>query len=164
MSEINAVQDGMVLTLEYVLTVDGEVVDQSSDTGPIEFLQGHGQIIPGLEKALYGMTVGESKQVTVAAVDGYGEIDEEDFAVIPRAEFPDEVPLEIGVELQLRDQDDDVFDAFIEEVRDDSVLLNFNHPLAGKELVFAVTLVDLRAATEEELDHGHVHDAHHHHE
>lgn len=162
MSEMNLVKDGMVITLDYVLTVEGEVVDQSSDTGPIEFLQGYGQIIPGLEQALYGMAVGESKQVTVAAVDGYGEVDEDDFAVIPRSEFPDEVPLEVGVELQLRDQDGDVFDAFIEEVRDDSVLLNFNHPLAGKELVFAVTLIGLRAASEEEIDHGHVHSGHHH--
>ena len=164
MSEKNTVQDGMVITLDYVLTVDGEIIDQSSDAGPIEFLQGYGEIVSGLERALYGMAVGDSKQIAVAAADGYGEVDEEDYAVIPRTEFPDEVPLEVGVELQLRDQDGDVFDAFIEEVREESVLLNFNHPLAGKELHFSVTLVDLRDASEEELDHGHVHGEHHHHD
>jgi FKBP-type peptidyl-prolyl cis-trans isomerase SlyD len=156
------VQEGVVVTLDYVLRVEGELIDQSADTGAIAFLQGYGQIVPGLEQALYGMAIGDSKQVLVAPTDGYGEVDQEDFAEIPRSEFPSEVPLQEGVELQLRDQDGDVFDAFIEEVRPDTVLLNFNHPLAGKELNFQVTVVDLRPATEEELDHGHVHDGHGH--
>lgn len=161
MTDKSTVQDGMVITLDYILTVDGEVLDESADSGPIEFLQGYGQIVTGLERELYGMAAGESKEVTVAAVDGYGEIDEDNYAVIPRAEFPGEVPLEVGVELQLRDQDGDVFDAYIEEVRDESVLLNFNHPLAGKVLLFSVTVVSLRDASPEELDHGHVHNHHH---
>ena len=151
------IQDNVVVTLDYILTVDGEIVDKSDDTGPIQFLQGFGQIVPGLENALYGMVVGESKRVLVSPDDGYGVEDEDAYAEIPRSEFPPEIPLEVGVELQLKDQDGDVFDAYIEELREDTVLLNFNHRLAGKELEFSVKVVDLRSATEEELDHGHVH-------
>jgi FKBP-type peptidyl-prolyl cis-trans isomerase SlyD len=156
------VQDNLVVTLDYILTVDGEIIDQSGDAGAIEFLQGYGQVIPGLERALYGMAVGDHKQVSISAADGYGEIDEEAYAEIPLSEFPPEIPLEEGVELQLKDQDGDVFDAYIEEVLENTVLVNFNHPLAGKALHFVVTLVGLRSATEEELDHGHVHGGHDH--
>ncbi len=155
------IQDDVVVTLDYILKVDGEVIDQSGDDGAIEFLQGYGQVIPGLEQALYGMAIGDHKVVSVAPADGYGEFDEEGYAKIPRGEFPDEIPLEEGVELQLKDKDGDVFDAFIEEVDEDIVLINFNHPLAGKELQFEVTVIDLRPATKVELDHGHVHSGHH---
>jgi FKBP-type peptidyl-prolyl cis-trans isomerase SlyD len=156
------VQDDVVVTLDYILTVDGEIIDESGEAGAIEFLQGHGQVIPGLERALYGMTVGDHKEVLIAPVDGYGEYDEEAYAEIPLSEFPPEIPLEEGVELQLKDQDGDVFDAYIDEVRENTVLLNFNHPLAGKELYFEVTLLGLRPATEKEIDHGHVHSHDHH--
>jgi FKBP-type peptidyl-prolyl cis-trans isomerase SlyD len=156
------VQDDVVVTLDYILTIDGEIVEESGNAGAIEFLQGHGQVIPGLERALYGMAIGDHKQVSISPVDGYGEYDEEAYAEIPLSEFPPEIPLEEGIELQLKDQDGDVFDAYIDEVRENTVLLNFNHPLAGKALDFEVTLSGLRLATEEELDHGHVHSHDHH--
>ncbi len=152
------VQDNMIVTLDYALKVDNQIVDASKDNGPIQFLQGAGQIIPGLERALYGMEVGESKQVTVQPADGYGEYDEDGYAKIPRSEFPASIPLEEGVQLQLRDRDGDIFEAYIEDIEDESVLLNFNHPLAGKVLDFDVTVVALRQATQEEIEHGHVHD------
>lgn len=151
------VGDNDVVTLEYTLTVDGEVVDSSKDHGPIAFIQGQGQIIPGLEKALYGMAVGESKQVVVPPAEAYGESDPEAFLEIPASEFPPEIPLEPGVGIQLRDPSGQVFDAFIDRVEGDTVVLNFNHPLAGKELHFEVKVVGIREATEEELAHGHVH-------
>jgi FKBP-type peptidyl-prolyl cis-trans isomerase SlyD len=154
------IQDGVVVTLEYTLTVDGQVVDSSkSEEGsePIEFIQGEGQIIPGLESALYGMTVGDSKHVSVTAADGYGDLDDEAFADVPRAEFPPQIPMEIGVQLSLRDENGDEMDAIIASVGKDTVRLDFNHPLAGKDLTFDVTVADLREATEEELEHGHVH-------
>ena len=156
------VQDNMVVTLDYVLKVDGKVVDQSSDTGTIEFLQGQGQVIPGLENALYGMAVGETRQFNVMPAEGYGHVNEDDFAEIPLSEFPKEIPLEEGIELQLKDQDGELFEAYVDEVRENTILLNFNHPLAGKELDFEVTVVDLRPATAEELDHGHAHSGHTH--
>jgi FKBP-type peptidyl-prolyl cis-trans isomerase SlyD len=161
-NETDAIQDDVVVTMEYTLTVNGEVVDSSEDNEPIQFIQGKGQIIPGLERELYGMTVGESKRVTVAPREGYGEEDPDAFATLPRSQFPPQIPIEPGIELQLRDEDGQVLDARIESVQGDTVELNFNHPLAGKELNFAVTVVELRQATMEELEHGHVHGGHDH--
>jgi FKBP-type peptidyl-prolyl cis-trans isomerase SlyD len=151
------VEKDVVVTLDYTLKVAGEIVDTSAGGDPIVFLQGHGQIIPGLESALYGMSIGDSKKVEVAPQDGYGEIDEKAFTMIPRDEFPSDIPLEPGVGLRLRDDDGEVMDAQIASVDADNVRLDFNHPLAGKDLHFSVTVVDLREATEEELEHGHVH-------
>lgn len=159
----NSIQDDVVVSLEYTVTVDGKVVDTTQDAEPIQFIQGKGQIVSGLEKALYGMSVGESKDVIVAPVDGYGEEDADAIAEIPRREFPPEIPLEPSVELQLKNQEGDELEAYIVSVNKDTVYLNFNHPLAGKELHFSVKVVLLRGATEEELDHGHVHIQEHNH-
>jgi FKBP-type peptidyl-prolyl cis-trans isomerase SlyD len=150
------VKKDLVVSLDYKLQVDGEVID-SSEQDPIQFLQGHGEIIPGLEKELYGMKVGDHKDVVVPASQGYGEFDPEAFAEIPRTEFPKDFPLEPDVEVQLRDEDGEVVDAFIESLDDKMVYLNLNHPLAGKELHFSVTVAALRDPTPEELEHGHVH-------
>jgi FKBP-type peptidyl-prolyl cis-trans isomerase SlyD len=152
------VADDLVISMDYELTVDGEVVDGSEDE-PIQFLQGHGNIIAGLEEQIYGMAVGESRKVTVPAKDGYGAFDPEQLVEIPRDEFPEEIPLELGVELEMKDEDDDTLYARIAEIEAEIVILDFNHPLAGKDLHFDVTVVDIRAATPEELEHGHVHDS-----
>jgi FKBP-type peptidyl-prolyl cis-trans isomerase SlyD len=151
------VDKDMVVSLDYTLKVDGVVVDSSDKSEPIQFIQGHGHIISGLENELYGMQVGEKKQVSVSANDGYGEVDKSAFAEIPRDEFPPDIPLKTGIGLQLRDQDGNIVEGYIREVGEKSVRLDFNHPLAGKDLDFAVEVVDLRDATAEELSHGHVH-------
>ena len=155
--EKRVIRDNDVVSLEYTLKVDGEVIDSSEGHGPIDFIQGQGQIIPGLEKELYGMAVGESKEITISPAEGYGEPNPEAFMDVPKSEFPPEIPLEPGVGIQLRDPSGQVFDAFIEEVSEDTVRLNFNHPLAGKELNFQVKVVGIREATPEEIAHGHVH-------
>ncbi len=146
-----------VVSLEYTLTVDGQVIDSSEGHGPIEYIQGQGQIILGLEKATYGMAVGESKEVVVPPAEAYGEADPNAFVEVPKSEFPPEIPLEVGTPLQLRDNQGQIFDATIAEIKEDSVVLNFNHPLAGKTLTFQVKVVGIRSATPEELEHGHVH-------
>jgi FKBP-type peptidyl-prolyl cis-trans isomerase SlyD len=151
------VQDDTVVTLDYTLTVEGEIIEQSKSSGAIQFIQGRGEIVPGLENALYGMRIGDSKQVSVPPEEGYGEEDRDAYAEIPRREFPADFPLEVGVELQLRDEDGDVLEAYIQEVGDDFVLLNFNHHLAGKTLDFSISVADLRLATLEEMVHGHAH-------
>lgn len=150
--------DNVVVSLEFTLTVDGEVVDTSDGDEPIRFIQGQGQIVPGLEQALYGMATGESKELAIPPKDGYGEHDPNAYADIPRAEFPSEIPLEPGVELELKNKTGDILEASIESVGEDNVRLNFNHPLAGKILNFSIKVIELRYATPEELDHGHVHD------
>lgn len=156
-SEFTKVENDLVVNLEYTLTVDGEVVDSSEEDGPIDFIQGRGNIIPGLEKALDGMKLGESKKVTVPAKEAYGDFDPEAYEEIDLADFPEEIPLEVGVELAVEDEDGQATSAVIEEVGETTVTLNFNHPLAGKDLEFDVKIAGIRAATAEELEHGHVH-------
>ena len=163
MTELKKVDDGQVVSMHYTLHVNGQVLDSSEGGEPLQFIQGMGHIIPGLEHELYEMKIGDSKKVVVAAKDGYGEIDTEAFMDVPRDSFPPEVPVEIGTELELRDQSDHPVYARIETITEENVRLNMNHPLAGKELHFDVKIADLRPATEEEVSHGHVHDHGHNH-
>ncbi len=151
------VEDGLVVSMEYTLTVDDEIFDSADSTDPIEFIQGIGNIIPGLERELYGMKIGESKDIVVASEDGYGEIDEESYVELAPDEFPDDIPLEVGVTIEMDDEDDNHLEATIDEVGDDYVVLNFNHPLAGKALHFSIKIAAIREATAEEIEHQHVH-------
>jgi len=155
------IRDGSVVTLGYTLTVDGSVIDTSEGEGntPVQFIQGAEQIVPGLENALYGMAEGDSQNVVVLAADGYGEYDPEAFADVPRSEFSSEIPLDPGVILHLRDNEDNVYETTVISANKDTVRLTFNHPLAGKELHFSVKVLAVRDATTEELEHGHVHDS-----
>jgi len=157
------IKDGQVVSMEYTLKVDGNVADSSEGREPLEFVHGAGNIIPGLEREMTGMAVGESKEVVVAAVDAYGEEDESAFMEVPRAQFPEEIPVKIGTEIQVQNQAGQPMYARIEKVEDENVRLDFNHPLAGKELHFAVKVVGLRDATPEEKEHGHVHGPGHQH-
>ena len=161
MTEQLKVDDGQVVSMDYILQVDGKIADSSEAGKPLQFIQGMGHIIPGLENELYGMKVGENKKVDVPAKDGYGEVDSEAFMVVPRDAFPTNVPLEIGTELELREQSGHNMLARIETFSEENIRLNMNHPLAGKELHFDIKIAGLRLATEEEVSHGHVHDLAH---
>lgn len=160
----DSVQDGLVVSMEYTLTVDGEVLDSSKDAGPIEFLAGYENIVPGLEREMLGMKIGESKDVVVLPEDGYGEFDEDAFMDVPRSEFPIDMELELGMELGVSDEDGNQQMAFIESFDNDTVRLDFNHPLAGAELSFSVKVIGVREPTREELEHGHVHEEGHDHD
>ena len=166
MSDALKIKNGVVVSLDYTLRLDdGQIVDSSEGDAPLQYLHGYGQIIPGLEKALLGLSVGDSKKVTVPAAEAYGEVNMEAFEIVPRSMFPDDLELEEGLELSLRDvETDEPFDASIAEIRENEVMLDFNHPLAGETLHFEITIPALRLATEEELAHGHAHDGdgHHH--
>lgn len=163
-SPLMVAQD-LAVSLDYTLRLnDGEVVDSSAGREPLTFLQGHGQIIPGLESALLGMKVGEEKEIVVAPVDGYGEIEPDSLQQVPRNTFPPDMALEPGLGLHVRDSDTgEVFQVFVADVRPDGVVLDFNHPLAGETLYFHVKVAGLRPATPEELAHGHVHGPGHEH-
>jgi FKBP-type peptidyl-prolyl cis-trans isomerase SlyD len=163
MNEQLKVNDGHVVSMDYTLHVDGKVVDSSEGGEPLQFIQGMGHIIPGLENELYDMKVGDNKLVVVSAKDGYGEVDVEAFMDVPRESFPIDVPLEKGTELELRDQSGHPMFARIDIVSENNIRLNMNHPLAGKELHFDVKIAALRPATEEEVSHGHVHTKNHNH-
>lgn len=159
------VSDDMVVQLDYTLTLsDGEIYDSSEETGPLEYIQGQGHIISGLEEALYGMTVGDEKDIVVTPDVGYGEYDPEAMQTLPRDLFPADMELEPGMALDLYDEDaDEEIEAYVTEVADDSIVVDFNHPLAGETLNFHVKVVGVRPATREEIDHGHVHsDGHSH--
>jgi FKBP-type peptidyl-prolyl cis-trans isomerase SlyD len=157
-NEPQFVNDHLVVSLQYSLTVEGKVVDSADKDDPLEFIQGQGDIIPGLESQLYGMAIGENKKVPVEPKQAYGEIDPDARVEVPRNQFPAEIPLKKGIQLQVQNNDGEVMDAFIDSFTKDTIRLDFNHPLAGKQLLFDVTVVSLREATEEELAHGHVHD------
>ncbi len=152
------IENDIVVVMNYSLSVDGEVVDSSEESGPISFLQGRGNIIAGLEREIAGLKIGDSKNVTVLPADGYGELDNDNFVDVPRAEFPAEIPLELGTEIQVAMDDGSEDTAVISDINPDSIQLDFNHPLAGKTLEFQVTITDLRQPTDEELEHGHVHE------
>lgn len=163
MSNKPSVSKDQVVSMEYTLWVDGAVVDSSEGQPPLEFLAGQKNIISGLEREMLGMKIGESKEVIINPADGYGEYNEDAFAEVRRAEFPKDMPVEAGLELEVSDQSGQPMYARIDGVEGETVRLNFNHPLAGKELRFQVKVVGLRDATAEELDHGHAHEAGHHH-
>lgn len=152
-----AVTDGVVVSLDYTLRVDGRIIDSSEGREPIQFLQGHGQVISGLEEAIGGMKAGERKSFSVSPEKGYGEEDPDAFAEIPRSEFPENFPLDPGTELMLTDEEGEELEAFVISAGDEVVRLNFNHPLAGKNLHFEVEIAGLRNPTPEELEHGHAH-------
>jgi FKBP-type peptidyl-prolyl cis-trans isomerase SlyD len=150
---------GWVVTLDYALRVDDELVESTfgDDAEAIQFLQGFGNIIPGLERETEGMGLGERKRVVIQPADAYGEYDPDEIEHLTRADFPAEIPLEVGVEIQLEDQEGEPLLGQIIAVEGDDVQLDLNHPLAGKSLDFEIAVLDLRPATDQELDHGHVH-------
>ena len=153
----DTVQDNLVVTLDYTLIVDEEVMESTDDGEPIVFIQGIGQIIPGLESALYGMKVGEKKTVVIEPENAYGDYDPDSLEIAKKEEFSEEIPLDVGTFLDLSDDEGEVLSAQIIEEDEDTVTLDFNHPLAGNTLTFEITLSALRPASEEELDHGHAH-------
>lgn len=153
---VNTIADGVVVSLAYTLTVDGQVIAQTEDGEPMEYLHGAENIVPGLEAALAGKKMGDKFSVTLAPEDAYGEYDEDDIEEIDSAELPAE-DLEIGMPLEVEDEEGYLYLAFVREINPDTVVLDFNAPLAGKTLTYDVEVIGLREADEEELAHGHVH-------
>jgi len=149
---------GSVVSVDYELHLgDGKVVDASAPGTPMAYIHGEGQIVPGLERALEGLGAGDAKQVVVAPTDGYGEHDARGLQEVPRSAFPADMQPQVGQELVAQGPNGEAVPFVIREVKLESVVIDLNHPLAGKTLHFAVTVRDVRAATEEELQHGHVH-------
>jgi len=150
------VEKNKVVSLEYTLRLDsGEVVDENPGD-PIVYLHGAGQLIPGLEKGMEGMKVGEEKEIVVPPEEAYGEIDENAIQEIPKSAFGDN-PIEVGMKFYADFGEGHSVPFYIKEIKDESVVVDFNHPLAGETLHFHVKVVDIRDATEEEISHGHAH-------
>jgi len=147
-----------VASLDYRLHLgDGKVVDESEPGDPLVYLHGHDEIVPGLERALEGKAAGDTLQVVVPPEDGYGEYDPDSVEEVPRTDLPADLELVAGETITGTDPDGDEMDFLIKEVKKDTVVLDFNDPMAGKTLHFDVTVREVRAATAEELEHGHAH-------
>jgi FKBP-type peptidyl-prolyl cis-trans isomerase SlyD len=157
------IADNMAVSIHYTLINDeGEVLDSSQDDEALVYLHGEGNIISGLEQALHGKAVGDKFNVRLAPEDAYGEFMEDRIQVISRSMFDGVTDLEIGMQFQA-DVSDGPGVVTITKIEGDDVTIDGNHPLAGQALTFDVEVVAIRAATEEELDHGHVHGAGCHH-
>ena len=146
-----------VATLNYTLTdKDNNKLDESKD-GSFTYLHGANNIIPGLENALEGKQAGDEIDVVVEPKDAYGERSLENIQRVPREMFPADVELKAGMQFQAQSQDGAPVIVTITAVEDNEVVVDGNHPMAGVELHFAVELLEVRDATDEELEHGHVH-------
>lgn len=138
------VQDNLDIGLEYTLTVEGTVVDTTDGRGPFHYIHGQGQMIPGLERELIGLHIGDAKEVTVSPGEAYGEVDPAAFVEVPKDQLPNDTPPTVGMVLQGVNPDGKNFRAKINEVKDASVVLDLNHPLAGKTLNFQVKVTDVK--------------------
>lgn len=137
------IEEGKIIKMDYTLTVEGEVVDSSEGKEPLEYTQGQGMIIPGLEKELVGLKAGDKKQVTVAAAEAYGEVNPELLIEIPKDRLQGDIDPQAGMVLQMTASNGQPVAGVVKEVKEAVLLMDFNHPLAGQELNFDVTIVDV---------------------
>jgi len=150
--------DKLVVSMHYKLTDDaGKVLDTSADSDPLVYLHGAGNIIPGLEKALMGKAEGDSLQVRVEPADGYGEVVPDLIQIIGRSAFQEAESVEEGMVFKAKAADGSIQHIMVKKVEGDAVTIDANHPLAGVALNFDINIVEVREATEEEVDHGHIH-------
>lgn len=122
---------------------DGTVFDSSVEREPLEFKVGEGQVIPGFESAVIDMTVGDEKQFTIPPDDAYGSKREDMVLEVPKADLPDEITPEVGLPLQIQAQDGSVADVVVSDIKDETITIDGNHPLAGENLNFEVKLVEI---------------------
>jgi len=153
-----------VVHIHYILTNDdGDVLDSSEGHAPLAYIHGIGNIIPGLEKALTGKAIGDKFKVTIPPEEAYGQRDDDLVQAVPRSAFQGVDQIEPGMQFHAETPEGMQLVTVVEVV-DDEVILDGNHPMAGMTLNFDVEVAEIRNATQEEMDHGHVHGpgGHHH--
>lgn len=159
-----SIETNHVVSIHYTLKGDaGEVIDSSAGGEPLAYLHGHGNLVPGLERELTGKNAGDKLLVKISPADGYGEYDPQLVQRVPRRALKGVGNVRVGMRLHAQ-TDHGPKPVTVTQITGDMVTLDGNHPLAGKNLNFDVEIAAVRAATEEELSHGHVHGVggHHH--
>ena len=155
MSEPTEITSDCMVAFHYTLTgADGEVIDTSDGGDPLTYLHGAGHIVPGLERAMEGKAVGARFDVEVPPAEGYGERMDYPPQAVPRSMFPAGMPLQAGMSFIGQDPHGNQVPLWIVDVVEDKVLLDDQHPMAGKTLFFAVEVVSIRAASADELGQG----------
>ena len=158
------IEDNKVVQIHYHLTDEkGNVLDSSQGRDPLSYIHGAGNIIIGLEKQLQGKVAGDKVNAVVSPAEGYGERDDSLVQVVPKIGFQGDEELKVGMQVQVGTQQGNAV-ATVAKIEGEDVTLDVNHPLAGVTLTFDVEVVEVRDATKEELEHGHVHGpgGHHH--
>lgn len=151
------IQKDKVVTIEYTLKdKDGNIIDESNGN-PLPYLHGYMNLVPGLEKELEGKSAGDKFSTVVPAAEGYGEHDENFVQVVPREMLKGIDDLKVGMHFQAQGPEGQTHSVHITNIDGEDITVDGNHPLAGKDLSFDIEVVELRDATAEELDHGHVH-------
>ena len=136
------IENGKKVKINFTLTVNGEMVDSTPEGEPFEYTQGQNQIIPGLESQLIGLKAGDERDIVIGPEDGFGVIDPKAFVEVAKSRLP-EGDVEVGMQLEATGPDGRKLQVTVSEVKPDSVVLDFNHPLAGKELHFKVKVVEI---------------------
>lgn len=161
---------GHLVELDYVLKIEeGDVVESSTDEGPLTYLHGNHEIPERLEAALEGLEQGSKLELTLTPAEAFGEYDLDALTTVPRGEFPEDAELapdqwiEVGVQMEGEAEDEETefeLEMRVVEINDESVVLDANHPLAGKSITYAVQVREFREATDEEREGRHVHGEH----
>lgn len=138
------IKSGDTVAIHYTGTLlDGSTFDSSEGRDPLSFTVGSGEIIPGLDTAMPGLVVGDTKKVEIAAVDAYGPLNPELRQAIPREGIPDDIPLEIGTQLQMQTPEGQAMPVTVVDADEATVTLDANHPLVGQDLIFDIEVVSI---------------------
>ena len=148
-----AIEANQIVSLEYEVKDGDKVVDSNVGGTPLVFMFGKGQIIPGLENGIKDMSIGEKGDILVKAADAYGEFNEDAKQEVPKDQF-EGIDLEVGMTLYGQGEDGGTVQVVVKEIGEENIIIDFNHPLAGKDLMFSVTLNNIREASAEEAMTG----------
>lgn len=165
MTETRVIRPGDVVALDFALTTAaGQLIEQSDAGDPLLYLHGAENILPGLEERLLGKAAGEAFDVLVPCAEAFGERMDVEAQAVPRGAFPEDAELEVGAGVEVEGPDGELM-LWVTRVEEEEVFLDPNHPLAGEDLRFQGRILEIRAATEDELAHGHPHgpEGHDHH-
>ncbi|WP_319371866.1 peptidylprolyl isomerase [uncultured Ilyobacter sp.] len=151
------IEESKVVVLDFILTdEDGNILEDTKEVGPFAYIQGFGDFIPKIEEILEGKTEGFQSKIIVSPEEGYGEYDEELISEMSKEDFSEFDDIYEGLDFQA-ETDEGLMEFVIKSIEDDVVLVDGNHPFAGKNLTFDLKVTEVRDASEEELEHGHVH-------